>query len=73
MARKPVDAKPLFPIKHDFVASLDRFIHEAGMLRDAVRQAIQLDAVKKGPITDILQERLKAFDLARFGEDGGDA
>lgn len=69
MAKSKTPPKPLFPLKHEFIESLDKFIHEAGMLRDAVRQAIQLKAVKEGPVTDILTERLAAFDVARFGEE----
>jgi hypothetical protein len=67
MAKKePV--KPLFPLKHEFAASLDRFVHEAGMLRDAVQQLLQMGKVV-GPGAEILAERVKAFDLARFGDE----
>lgn len=60
------DVKPIFQVKADFYASLDRFINEAGMLSDAVRQALQLGGL--GPSEGIIRKRLKAFDMARFGE-----
>jgi hypothetical protein len=69
MAKKePV--KPLFPIKHEFTASLDRFVHEAGMLRDCVHQLLQMGKIV-GPGAEIIAERIKAFDLACFGDENG--
>lgn len=68
MAKKQEPAKPLFPLKHEFAASLDAFCHEAGMLRDAVRQMLQMPGVMTNDaLRGILQERLDAFDKARFG------
>jgi hypothetical protein len=69
MAKRKQDVKPLFPVKHEFYASLDRFTHEAGMLSDAVRQCLNLpDVIKNKAARDILQERLDAFAAARFGD-----
>jgi hypothetical protein len=36
MAEK-LEPKPFFPLKRQFVESLDRFVHEAGLLANAVR------------------------------------
>jgi hypothetical protein len=38
------------------------------MLRDAVQQLLQMGRVV-GPGAEILAERVKAFDLARFGDE----
>lgn len=65
---KPKTPLPLFPLKHDFVASLDRFIHEAGMLRDAVKTVLTIDVSLPVGVKELLAERIKAFDMARFGE-----
>lgn len=70
MAKKQDPAKPLFPLKHEFYASLDNFTHQAGMLADMCRQMIQLDAVSE-KIKPMLQERLDAFHAARFGGEDG--
>ena len=66
MARKP-DPKPLFPLKGDFYESLDRFIHEAGMLADVAEQAMKLGAISE-KLRPIFQERIDAFRKARFGD-----
>ena len=66
MAKKePI--KPIFPIKHEFEASLTRFLHEAGMLHDTVRQLLKMGKFD-GPAKSIIEERLKAFHEARFGD-----
>lgn len=65
MSKHPPE--PLFPLKHEFYASLDNFAHQAGMLADAVRQLIDMGAVNKAAVPP-LQERLDAFNAARFGE-----
>jgi hypothetical protein len=69
MARRPV--KPIFPLKYEFDASLDRFIREAGMLADAVQTALNLKAVDEDA-RDTLQERLDAFAEARGGDANGE-
>ena len=68
MAKKSEPPKPIFPLKHEFYASLDHFIHEAGMLADAVKQAMDLGAVDKR-VSPILAERLDAFEKARHGNE----
>jgi len=66
MAKKE-PAKPLFPLKGEFYASLDNFAHQAGMLRDVVAQMI--DMGQAPPAAEgILRERVAAFDAARFGD-----
>jgi hypothetical protein len=64
MNNKPRMEKPLLPLKHEFVASLDRFIHEAGMLADCVRTALDNDAISPR-VADIVRKRLDAFDKMR--------
>ena len=68
MAKSKEKPKPLFPLKQDFYASLDNFAHQAGMLADLCKQMIQLNAVSE-KVKPMLQERLDAFGLARFGDD----
>ena len=67
MAKSKEPVKPIFETKHEFAASLDRFVHEAGMLRDAVRQLLQMGKFPDS-VRGLLEERLKAFDIARTGE-----
>lgn len=68
MAKKKEDLKPLFPLKHEFYASLDKFIHEACMLMDTVDQLLKMEKIT-GPTASILSERVKAFNKIRFGND----
>ncbi len=63
MAKKQEQPKPLFPLKHDFIKSLDTYIHQAGMLSDAVCTLIQMDQIPD-KVKDIIKERLAAFDAA---------
>lgn len=58
--------KPLFPLKHDFVKSLERYTHKAGMLADAVQTLIDLNALT-AKAADTLRPLLKEFDEARNG------
>lgn len=67
MAKTKEPVRPIFDTKFEFVASLDRFVHEAGMLRDAVRQLLQMGKFPES-VRDILTERLNAFDIARSGD-----
>jgi hypothetical protein len=69
MARKKEEPKPFFPLKHEFVDSLDRFIHTANMLALAVRNVIQLKGCNH-VAAQLLSERLAAFSKARFGDEG---
>jgi hypothetical protein len=70
MARRQEAPKPLFPLKHEFVASLDQYIHKAGMLGDAVRTIVAHADDFKVPekVVGVLRERLVEFDLACSGE-----
>lgn len=70
MAKKPEPTKPMFPLKHEFYASLDAFIHQAGMLADSVHSALTMPGIiENEALRKILQERLDAFAEARFGDD----
>lgn len=62
--RLPEQIKPLFELKHDYDASLERFIHEAGMLRDAVDTLLTMGVDFPG--ADILKKRIGAFDASRL-------
>lgn len=68
MAKTKEPPKPIFPLKHEFYASLDNFIHQASMLSDAVRQAIDMGAIK-GAAAEILKERVSAFQAARSNDE----
>jgi hypothetical protein len=64
MSKKP-DAKPMYPLKHEFVASLDRYLHQSRMLADAVRMALELPGVIRNEnLRKALQERLAEFEQA---------
>lgn len=67
MAKKQ-PPKPLFPLKHDFVDSLDNYILQASSLASAVGMLVRGNDLT-GPVADILKERLAAFDAARNGDD----
>lgn len=69
MAKTREHVRPIFDAKPEFQASLDRFIHEAGMLADAVRTALDMGALK-GPVEDLIRIRLKAFSEAQSGGPG---
>ena len=62
MAKKP-DPKPLFAVKHDFVDSLDRFLEEVTMFRQAVKYALDLGQIQT-PAREVIAERLAALDKA---------
>lgn len=67
MAKKQEPPKPLFPLKHEFYASLDAFAHQAGMLADSVSQALQIEGViTNTAMRRILHERLDAFAATRL-------
>jgi hypothetical protein len=57
------DLKPMFPLKHEFVGSLDRFIDKTLALRSVVEQALRLDLVKE-PAKSMLKEHLDALKKA---------
>lgn len=70
---KPKVTKPLFDLKQDYDASLSEFIHQAGMLADAVSMLLSPEFSEHVKIPDAvadqLSERLAAFNRVR---DGGD-
>jgi hypothetical protein len=69
MARK-LDARPLFDVRPEFTASMDRFAHEAGMLCDAVSTVLshgEQSGIKSG-VAELLRERVAAFRRAQTGE-----
>lgn len=68
MAKQKEPPKPMFPLKHDFYASLDNFIHQAGMLAEVVEQLHKMGKLDPA-VDDIITERLKAFRQARFGDE----
>lgn len=68
MARKKETPKPLFSLKHDFVASLDNVCHEAIMLMqqvDAIIELVEMPAAVK----QRLIERSKAMRAALSSDD----
>lgn len=67
MARKP-DPKPLFALKGDFYASLDRFTQEALQLLSAVDMAIRAGAVSD-TAKPILEERTAALRKAMIEDE----
>ena len=67
MAKKE-PPKPLFPLKHEFVDSLDNYIQQSGALAQAVGMLLRAGDLK-GPVADVLRERLDAFDQARHGKE----
>jgi hypothetical protein len=68
MARQKETPKPLFAVKHDFYASLDRMAHEAIMMVQTAEQLLDLDQVKE-PGKKILKERVEAFRAALTADD----
>lgn len=69
--RKHDDTKPFSPLRHEFVASLDRYVIEAGMLADSVQTVLTLGAIDQS-LVEIIQGRLRAFNIARFGDEYSD-
>lgn len=67
MAKKQ-PPKPLFPLKHEFVDALDNYTQQASSLAQAVGMLLRAGDLK-GPVADVLCERLAAFDAARSGEE----
>lgn len=65
MAKK-AGIRPLFDVKNEFVASMDYFVHEAGMLRDTMMTLLQMGKIPDA-VRPMVEERLKAFDEARTG------
>lgn len=55
---KKAKLKPIFPLKHDFYASLDHLLHQTMMLYQAVEQAIDLGAIGNESVKKMLAERV---------------
>jgi hypothetical protein len=64
MARKKDPPKPMFSLKHDFVASLDNLCNECIMMLQAVETVVRDDDKLVPGVRDILRERCKAFRAA---------
>lgn len=73
MAARKEKPKPLFDIKADFYSSLDNASQQALNLMQAVDQAIQLGAVKQGPVADLLTTRANAMRAALMGDDDAES
>lgn len=61
MPRQKEPLKPIFPLKHEFDATLDEYLHRANMLATVVRICLQTDAIDKR-VADKVREQLAAFD-----------
>lgn len=74
MARKKEPPKPLFALRHDFVASLENVCNQNIMLIQAV-EMITRDNVPgvtiPKPIRDLLTERVAAMRAALMSDDEG--
>lgn len=68
MARQKEPAKPLFTLKHDFVAALENVCHEAIMLMQTVDAVAELAELPE-PLKVRLIERSKAMRAALSAED----
>lgn len=70
MVRKKEPPKPLFTLKHDFVAALENVCSEAVMLLNALETVLRHDSSLKPGVRDLLAERCKALRAALLsGED----
>lgn len=68
MTRKQEPTKPLFAVKHDFYASLDKLAQESIMLIQAVEMALQHGKIPEAS-AGILRERITAFRAALTSDD----
>lgn len=59
MSKRKEPPKPIFPLKHDFYASLDHLLQEVMMLHQTCSQLIELGKVE-GASAEILRERVEA-------------
>lgn len=59
--------KPLFPLKHQFTDALDNYIQQSTSLAQAVGMLLRAGDLK-GPVADVLKERLAAFEAARSSD-----
>lgn len=65
---KKKEIKPLNSIRHDFVASLNKALHEATMLLIVVEVLIR-DSTLTPSVAAALKKRTDAMRLAFYGED----
>jgi hypothetical protein len=63
MSRKKEPPKPLFPLKNDFVAALDNFVHQAGVLNVHVRAILSAGLLSEN-VAEKLREASEAFSAA---------
>ncbi len=66
MSKKTEPVKPLFPLKHEFENSLNRYIEATSALAEIVRTCLKHDLIDK-KVVDMVQERLNALDASRYG------
>lgn len=64
----PGDRQPFQVSKVEFVVKLDAFIARANLLAEALKTAIQLQAIS-GPGLWQLQQHLDQFEQARWGDE----
>jgi hypothetical protein len=69
MSRKKEPPKPLFPLKNDFVAALDNFVHQAMSLNIMVRALLP---TLPGPLADRIREASEALSAAHSSMGGDD-
>jgi hypothetical protein len=66
--KKEAPPKPLFPLKNDFVAALDNFVHQAGVLNVHVRALLSADLLPEH-VAEKLREASEAFSAAHSSWD----
>ena len=64
MSKEP---RPIDPLRHEFVASLEKYMHETGRLLDAVETAVSQGAVTGG-MGDLLSQCVIAVRHAQSGD-----
>lgn len=70
MARTKEAPKPMFTLKHDFVAALENVCNEAGMLLNSLETVLKHDGNLKPGVRDLLAERCQSLRAALYaGED----
>lgn len=68
MARKKEPPKPMFDLRHDFVASLENLYQQALMLMQTVDMVVKHETTPE-PIKKILREQSAALRAALMSED----
>lgn len=67
MARKQEPIKPLYPLHHEYQASLKRFTDEATMLLNYCETLLSLGKLE-GKAKEAMLERVLALKIAMFGD-----